>query len=282
MNPEYEYYGRYSDDASGEIKLEGQVRDFLKTVEYMFAFIEKNHPSILEEYLQKVESMYEAELEGKSFDLSDVGFSKIEDDSTLLGSYPELKQQGLKIILKYIPLETGYVFKDEPESIRWIDYCRAKYTLHYHLIMALADIMGREIGISTFKDFVDYWGEQYSDKPKSKHTIEFVKENRIKAWSEGSSMEFGVVDIGEAAFLAKFDRCVTHEAMKHLEDPELAYYAVCYPGARLLEHTHESISMRRTQTLFTADFCDELRWDRHIHPDMEQPSLEFSRKLVRK
>ena len=95
-------------------------------------------------------------------------------------------------------------------------------------------------------------------------------------------MEFGVVDVYEAAFLAKFDRCVSHESMKHVKDQELAYYAVCYPGPRLLEHAHQDISMRRTQTLFTADFCDELRWDRHVHDEPEQPSLEFSRKIVPK
>ena len=95
-------------------------------------------------------------------------------------------------------------------------------------------------------------------------------------------MEFGVVDIGEAGFLAKFDRCVSHEAMKHVEDQELAYYVVCYPGARLLEYTHENIRMRRTQTLFTAEFCDEFRWDKHREENPEQPSHEISRKLVRK
>jgi len=104
----------------------------------------------------------------------------------------------------------------------------------------------------------------------------------MKAWSEGGAMEFGVVDVYDAAFLAKFDRCVSHESMKHVDDQELAYYAVCYPGARLLEYVHENISMRRTQTLFTADFCDELRWDRHVHDEPEQPSLEFSRKMERK
>ena len=114
------------------------------------------------------------------------------------------------------------------------------------------------------------------------HSIEQVRENRVKAWKEGGAMEFGVVDVYEAAFLAKFDRCVSHESMKHVDDQELAYYAVCYPGARLLKYAHENIMMRRTQTLFTADFCDELRWDRHIHDEPEQPSLEFSKRMVRK
>ncbi|MCK5266352.1 MAG: L-2-amino-thiazoline-4-carboxylic acid hydrolase, partial [Candidatus Thorarchaeota archaeon] len=162
------------------------------------------------------------------------------------------------------------------------DYCRAKYTLLYHQITTLVEILGREVGIDSFKDFVQFWGRELAKKGKGSHTIEQVRENRVKAWSEGGAMEFGVVDVYEAAFLAKFDRCVSHESMKHVEDQELAYYAVCYPGPRLLEYAHQDISMRRTQTLFTADFCDEFRWDRHIHDEPEQPSLEFSRRIVPK
>ena len=282
MRPEYEYYGTYSENASGEINLEGQIHDWLSTMELMFSYIERNQPEILEEFLEKVEGKYVRELENTSIALEDVGFDKIANDETLLGSHPDFKDQGLRIIMKYIPLNEGYRLSEENDTIRWIDYCRAKYTLQYHQITSLVEILGREVGIDSFKDFVQFWGRELAKKGKGSHTIEQVRENRVKAWSEGGAMEFGVVDVYEAAFLAKFDRCVSHESMKHVEDQELAYYAVCYPGPRLLEYAHQDISMRRTQTLFTADFCDELRWDRHKHDEPEQPSLEFSRRIVPK
>ncbi len=282
MNPEYEYYGVYNEDASGTINLEAQVRDFLWPIDLMFDYIEREKPEILQEHLTKVEGKFVKELEGTSFVLSEVGFDKIANDLTLLGSHPEFKNQGLQIIMKYIPLEDGYRLTDENERIRWIDYCRAKYTLLYHQITSLVEILGRADGIDFFKEFVEFWGKETGKKGKGSHKIEQVRENRVKAWSEGGAMEFGVVDVYAAGFLAKFDRCVSHESMKHVDDQELAYYAVCFPGVRMLEYAHENISMRRTQTLFTADFCDELRWDRNIHNDPEQPSLEFSRKMVRK
>ena len=282
MNPEYEYYGTYDENASGDVNLEGQIRDFLWTMELMFDYVESNKPEIIESFLEKVDGKYMNELEGTTYVLGNVGFDKIAKDQTLLNSHPHFKDLGLRIIMKYIPISDGFVLNEKMKSIRWIDYCRAKYTLLYHQITALVEILGRESGIESFKDFVDYWGEDLAKKPKGTHTIREVRENRVKAWKEGGAMEFGVVDVGEAAFLAKFDRCVSHESMKHVDDQELAYYAVCYPGARLLRYAHQNILMRRTQTLFTADFCDELRWDRHIHDEPEQPSLEFSRKLVPK
>ncbi|MHA2423845.1 MAG: L-2-amino-thiazoline-4-carboxylic acid hydrolase [Candidatus Thorarchaeota archaeon] len=281
MSPEYEYYGTYTDSASGDVNLEGQVRDFLWTMELIFDYVKISKSEILDEFLKKIEEKYVQELENMSFVLEDVGFDKIADDQELLGSYPHFKDLGLKIIMKYIPLERGHVLSDEPIKMRWLDYCRAKYTLQYHQIKTLVDILGREDGISAFKEFVDFWGEELAKKGKGSSAIEDVRDNRVKAWASGGAMEFGVVDVGPG-FLAKFDRCVSHESMKHMDDPELSYYVVCYPGARLLDFVHENIRMRRTQTLFTADFCDEYRWDKNVDPDAEQPPLEFSRKMVRK
>ncbi|MHA1481206.1 MAG: L-2-amino-thiazoline-4-carboxylic acid hydrolase [Candidatus Thorarchaeota archaeon] len=282
MNLEYEYYGTYDENAAGEVNLEGQIRDFLWTMELMLDYVKNNRPEINDAFLEKVDVKYTKELEDTSFVLGDVGFDKIAKDQTLLGSYPHFKDLGLRIIMKYIPLREGHVLNEEPIPTRWIDYGRAKYTLLYHQITTLVDILGREAGIDCFKEFVEFWGTELEKKPKGTHTIEQVRENRVKAWGEGGAMEFGVVDVDEAAFLAKFDRCVSHESMKHVDDQELAYYAVCYPGARLMKYAHENILMRRTQTLFTADFCDELRWDRHVHDEPEQPSLEFSERMVRK
>lgn len=282
MDLEYEYYGKYNEDASGDINLEGQIRDFLWTMELMFDYIKSTRPEIYDKFLEKVEGKYARELEGTSFDLTIVGFDKITKDQTLLSSYPKFKDQGLRIIMKYIPLHEGYILSEENVQIRWIDYCRAKYTLAYLQITTLVEILGRESGIDFYKDFIEFWAKELGKKGKPTHTIEQVRDNRVSAWRDGGAMEFGVVDVTEAGFLAKFDRCVSHESMKHVEDQELAYYAVCYPGPILLKHAHQNISMRRTQTLFTADFCDELRWDREICEELEQPSLEFSRKMVPK
>ncbi|MHA2163867.1 MAG: hypothetical protein ACXABF_15740, partial [Candidatus Thorarchaeota archaeon] len=131
MDPEYEYYGTYDEDASGEINIEGQIRDFLWTMELMFDYVESNRPEILEEFLETIDGKSVRELEGTSFVLRGVGFDKLADDQTLLSSHPQFKDQSLRIIMKYIPLREGYILSEENERVRWIDYCRAKYTLLY-------------------------------------------------------------------------------------------------------------------------------------------------------
>jgi hypothetical protein len=282
MNVKYEYYGTYSEDASGDVNLEGQLRDFLWTMELMFDYVEKKKPEIRDAFLEKVKEKYATELENSSHVLENVGFDRIAKEQTLLGSYPDFKDLGLKIIMKYIPLKEGHVLNEEPIKMRWIDYCRAKYRLLYHRITTLVDILGRESGIQFYKEFVEHWGKEIAKKRKLTQTYPEVRENYVKSWKEGNAMEFGVVDIDDAAFLAKFDRCVSHESMKDVDDQELAYYAVCYPGEAVGRYIQENVLLRRSVTLFTGTFCDELRWDRHIHDEPEQPSQDFSRKIVRK
>ena len=282
MNIKYEYYGTYSEDASGDINLEGQIRDFLWTMELMFDYVEKNKPEIRDAFLEKVREKYSIELENSSHVLENVGFDRVAKDQTLLGSYPDFKDLSLKIIMKYIPLKEGHVLNEKKMQMRWIDYCQAKYMLLYHRITTLVDILGRESGIQFYKEFIEHWGKELAKKRKLTITYAEARENYVKSWKEGNAMEFGVVDIDDASFLAKFDRCVSHESMKHVDDQELAYYAVCYPGEAVGRHFQENVLLRRSVTLFTGDFCDELRWDRHVHDEPNQPSHEFSSRIVRK
>ncbi|MHA2134981.1 MAG: hypothetical protein ACW99J_14060 [Candidatus Thorarchaeota archaeon] len=282
MTDNHEYYRTYRPDAKGEINLDEQITDWLWTMDLMFEFIETNKPEILTAFLKNVEERYSEESEDASFVLSDVGFDRISDDQSILSSHPKLKNLGLRLIMKYLPLPSGYSLSEEKESIRYLDYLRAKHMLLYHRISALVDILGRESGIQFFEDFVQFWGKEAAKKPPYTVTLREARISFVRFWEQSGGFDFGVADIDEDMFLAKFDKCVWHESMRHVDDQELAYYAVCYPGPRLGRHTDKDIWLRRSVTLFTGDFCDELRWDRHVHDEPEQPSHEFSSRIVPK
>jgi hypothetical protein len=282
MVDSYEYYGTYDPDAKAEVNLEAGIRDWLWTMDLMFEFIKNEKPKMLDRFSKDVVNKYSKDLNRRDLTLKDVGFDRILDDESVLGSYEIVKNLALQLILKYIPLEKGYTLTDENISLKRLDILRARHMLLYPRIVTLVEILGRIEGIEFFKNFVQYWGKEQAKKRRSEDTIEHARENYVKFWKESDSFEFGVVDTHEAAFLAKFDKCVWYESMKDAEDQELAYYTVCYPGPRIGRHVHKNISMRRSVTLFTGDFCDELRWDRHVHDEPEQPSHEYSSKIVPK
>ncbi|MFX1367330.1 MAG: L-2-amino-thiazoline-4-carboxylic acid hydrolase [Promethearchaeota archaeon] len=282
MNPEYEYFGTYDENAKTRINLDEQIRDWLWNTELMFDFISANRPEMLDSFIERVCAKYSDELEGSSFVLSDVGFDALLDNQSILSSYVPVKDLALQVIMKYIPHEKGSDLIGDISEVRSIDHLRAKHMLLYNRIAALVDLLGREEGIQLFKDFVEFWGKKVAERGRWKVTLKQVRESSVPYWKDSNSFEFGVVDFDDEMFLAKFDRCVWYESMIHIQDKELAYYTVCYHGPRIGSYAHENVRMRRSVTLFTGDFCDELRWNIHVHDEPEQPSHEFSRKIVPK
>ena len=282
MTGSYEYYKTYDDDAKGNVNLEEQIRDWLWNMDLMIEFIKSNRPEILDSFLKICETKYSNELKQTTFDLSEFGFDKIANDQSLLNQYTALKSLGLQVIMKYIPMREDYLLSEKKEPIRYLDYLRAKHLLLYHRISALVEILGRNPGIECYKEFVQFWGKELAKKEIDPVTITEARQSFVRFWKESGGFNFGVIDINDNAFLAKFDKCVWHESMKHVTDQELAYYTVCYPGPRLRRHADYNVWLRRSVTLFSGEFCDELRWDRHVHDEPEQPSHEFSRRIVPK
>jgi hypothetical protein len=281
MPLDYDYYGNYDPDSGDEIDIEGQIRDWLGTMDLLVKFVSNKKPEILDSFVAEVACKCKSELSSQSYALSDVGLDKLLKDPSILGSHEELKDFSLQLIMKYIPFKEGYTLGEEKAPIRWFDYCQAKYLLVYHGLTSLVDILGREDGIQFYKDFVETRAKELAKNGLVKVPFKDARKERVKSWSQGG-MEFGVVDFDEYMYLCKFDKCVSHESMKHVEDQEVAYYAVCYSAPRIMKHLLENIRLRRSVTLFTGDFCDELRWDPNVHDDPAQPSHEFSRKIVPK
>jgi len=281
MPLDYVYYGDYDPDSGAEVDLEDQFRDWLGTIDLMLKFVRTEMPEIADSLLEKIIGKYEAELRDESYVLTDIGLDRLLRDPSVLGSYESLKELGLKLIMKYIPFREEYFLSNELEPIKWFDYCRAKYLLLYHGITSLVEILGRDDGIQFFKDFVEYRGKELGKQGPRRVPFKDSRQAWVKGWASGG-MEFGVVDFDEHMYLCKFDKCVSHESMKHVDDQELAYYAVCYSAPRLQTYVLENVRLRRSVTLFTGEFCDELRWDPSVHDEPEQPSHEFSRKIVPK
>jgi hypothetical protein len=98
----------------------------------------------------------------------------------------------------------------------------------------------------------------------------------IKRWTETGLGNFTRVIFDNHKILYKFDKCMTPEVLKELNDPEFAYLCSCYVGDAP-DFNFGNQFLRRTQTLHHGSFCDELYWDPRVHDDPEQPPLEFTK-----
>ena len=208
MTEDYEYYGTYDPDASGQVTLEDGIRDWLWTAGLMLEYINSEKPDILDTFLEYVERKYFMELKDSTLTLDDVDFERIRNDDSLLGSYPNIKDLCLQIGMKYLSLEKGYHLPEEKEQFRYVDLLRAKHMLLYHRITTLVEILGREDAIQFYQDFVHFWGKELAKKEQTTSTYPEIRESTVKFWKESNAFEFGVVDIDDHQYLAKFDRCV--------------------------------------------------------------------------
>ncbi len=223
MNPDYEYYGSYDENAITRINLDEQIRDWFWTAELMFDFISINKPMMLDSFVETLSAKYSSEIENKSFVLSDIGLDAILDDPSILESYTSIKELSLQVVMKYLPLKEGNNLSGEILEVQHIDFLRAKHMLLYHRIASLVELLGREEGIQFFKDFVEFWGKKVAERGRWPVTYKQPRESLVPYWKSSNAFEFGVVDFDDSMFLAKFDRCIWYESMKHIEDKELAY-----------------------------------------------------------
>ncbi|MCY3412807.1 MAG: hypothetical protein INQ03_14310 [Candidatus Heimdallarchaeota archaeon] len=280
MKLEYEYYGRLDMNTGSEFNIHNSIRNWLWEMEITILYIKESYPDNFNKILSAIEEKYFTVTE---YDFERYGFDMILENKEILVDFPRLKQKALQFVLHHLQSIENFILSENPVFIRWMDFLKPMYLLIYHRVCAIVEIMGREKGLEYYIEILHHVGKQLAMKNGVGSTsIAEVRENRVNSWKESNAFEFAVVDTNEHSFLAKFDKCISYESMKHVDDQELAYYSVCFPGTIYLQYYHDKLSLRRTQTLFSADFCDEYRWDRSIMKDPEQPSLELSKQLVKK
>ncbi len=206
-----------------------------------------------------------------------------------LGNHPDLQDLIIRFMCKHLDLPADH--KPGPEEIEVLSLndARAGRRLSYHRVKALVDLLGREEGIPLYKEVVNriLVAERVESEQNKKERLRGEKEilsaeyveRAVKAWTDYGLADFTVAVIDDHKVLYRFDSCLTHEALRDFDDPDIAYLASCYVGDAEEFNTGKTRHLRRTQTLHHGDFCDELYWDVDFHTDPEQPPLEFTRTL---
>ncbi|MBE0525653.1 MAG: L-2-amino-thiazoline-4-carboxylic acid hydrolase [Candidatus Thorarchaeota archaeon] len=177
----------------------------------------------------------------------------------------------------------------ETEVTGFNDACESERIMYY-LAKAGADVVGDENSIEFWKkvvalrlrnDRIEYEKQIKEREKAGKKPITMIENSNrsIKRWTEIGLGDFTRMIMDDHKILYRFDRCVTHEVLKDLNDPEYAYICSCYIGDAP-EYNYGNQFLRRTQTLHHGCFCDELYWDSRFHKNPEQPSLEFTKNLA--
>jgi len=285
-----ETHRAYNPDKRIKINSQEKIGRCFKWTDHMLKFLNDIKPDATSRYVLALEGRLLDVVGG--FRVAPPSFDAEEmlQDLSHLGNHPDLQDLMIRFICKHLDLPADH--KPGPEEIEVLSLndSRVGRRLSYHRVKALVDLLGREEGIPLYKEIVSrilaaegvererIKKERLEKGEKEISSAENV-ERAVKAWTDYGLADFTVAVIDDHKVLYRFDSCLTHEALKDFNDPDIAYLASCYVGDAEEFNTGRTRYLRRTQTLHHGDFCDELYWDVDFHMDPEQPSLEFTRML---
>lgn len=283
-----ESWKAYNPDAIIRTKLGERLQISYKKTNTILGYVKEINEDIFDDFVSAFQDRID-------FVRGTEGTIDLESVSELIRDFDHLKNNdGLTILITQyvfyhlkIPLELKR-FDKEIVVTSFNDACENE-RLMYYLAKAGADVVGVEEGIEFWKKVVALrlrddkikYEMKIKEREKSGEkgpTMIEISEGSIKRWTEIGLGDFTRIIMDDHKILYRFDKCVTHEVLKDLNDPEYAYISSCYIGDAP-EFNFSNKYLRRTQTLHTAPFCDELYWDRRVHNDPEQPSLDYTKNL---
>ncbi|MHA1954296.1 MAG: hypothetical protein ACW96U_10160, partial [Candidatus Heimdallarchaeaceae archaeon] len=179
-------------------------------------------------------------------------------------------------------------YKNDQREIEvpYFDLRKAGERISYYLVRTLVDTYGKEEGTEIYKQIApelikEYRSKVQSEKPEDPKSVTILDSNKrsIESWCKVGLADFASCIIDDYKVVYRFDSCLTPEALKDFNDPDIAYLSSCYLADIPEFNEGRIIHLRRTQTLHHAKFCDEFYWNNDVYPDAEQPDLEYTEKM---
>jgi hypothetical protein len=274
MNPDYVVYNNYDPNATCEIT----VRDFLlrslKRLDRLLEFLQINRDDLVSPFSSgMIESLTGVVVE-KDLGNYMAEFKELLEKLPALGKEKELSLLALRLIMEQLNISS---IEDGKSKLLYLDVEKGDNLIPYTAISKLVSLVGRDKGIDLWKEYVELMAKHAP--PRELGSFKDMRDG-MERMGQNGGFAFSVHDYDENMFVGRFDKCVVFDSLQDQNDYELAYYATCYVGMTIGNRRDWCVRMRRTQTLFTAEYCDELYWNREVYDEPEQPSLEFTGKMT--
>ncbi|NHJ49060.1 MAG: hypothetical protein FK733_14835 [Asgard group archaeon] len=279
------YYKCYNADAIVKTNPAELILEQLKTTDSVLRFLSEINADLFNNYIRALVKRLDDELVNYSINTESLNFKSIESEISKLKKNEKLTNLVIRYIAKSLKLPEGSEIPSESIDVTMYNRAFAYERISYYRVKAFTDILDKEKGLELYAKILGKIVTEMHIKstPNEKETIKMANEGAIKQWCNNGIVDFTFAFIDDNQCIYRFDKCVTHEVLKDLNDPDVAYAASCFIGDIPEFNPGRLIHMRRTQTLHHADFCDELYWDsRKFKDPPKQPSLDFIKKINNK
>lgn len=264
------------------------IKRRLERVDYQLKIFKRIKPEDLNIYVTDLNEKFDEIVSDYEFNINAFNWETIREDLTILHNFPELEKLVFLYICKTISLPEDYKTElGEIETV-YFDLRKTGERISYYLVRSLIDTYGKEEGTEIFKQIApelikEYRSKIQSEEPADPKSVTILDSNKksIESWCKVGLADFTSCILDDYKVVYRFDSCLTPEALKDFNDPDIAYLSSCYLADIPEFNEGRTIHLRRTQTLHHAKFCDEFYWNNYVYPDAEQPDLEFTEKMGR-
>lgn len=276
----------FNAEANSKINLNEYMKSNFEQTDSVIKYFNKLKSDKLDKYLHAFEKRLSDEIKEFQFNIGLFNIESIDQNLTILNKYPELEKTICNFLCKLLELPEGFSTTKKEIKIRYFNVRKASSHLSYYRVKAIEDVFGKEKATKLYKEIVGFLIKERKEQnppeiPEDPRKVTRIdsRERIMKQYRELGVGDFTIVIYDDYKEFYKFDRCVVHEVLKDLNDPDIAYLSSCYRRDHPSNNEGYTIHMRRTQTLHHGDFCDELYWNNVVHPNARQPSLKFAKKL---
>ena len=277
-------YKAYHPNSKMSINPKETIRRNFFTINIVLKYIEQLNSPVIDNYISALKKRLADNIGNYRFNVAIFDIEKIAREFNFINIHHDLQELVALFTCKYLSISNGFDPKEEEIQGLTLNWLRAQFILQYHRTGAFVDIMERDEGIQLWKNIVYSATTDALEKKEGEihPPIREITEMWIKRGeeNENNTSDFTLFIFDDYKVLLKVDKCGVHEAVKHLEDQEIAFLSYCWTG--FVEDTLNKRSRRRrtTQTLHLSDFCDEFYWDNDVHPNAKQPTLDEMTKLI--
>ncbi|NPD88612.1 MAG: hypothetical protein HGN29_07800 [Asgard group archaeon] len=276
----------YSLTKKGNINPSNVIKERMERTDLVIKFFHKLKPEDLNLYINTLKDKLDEIVGDYEFDESAFDWEFLREGNEVLSDFPDFEKTVFLWICKTLKIPDTYHSEKGAIELVYFDEIKSKARLPYYRVKTFAEMYGKEEGIEIYKQVVQevikaLKSKYMPPKPPNPESITILASNKgsIESWRRIGLVDFTYCIFDDFKIIYRFDNCLTPEALKDFNDPDIAYLATCYIGDAPEWNKDKIIHMRRTQTLHHAKFCDEFYWNNYVHPDAEQPSLEFTRNM---
>ncbi|MGY5877149.1 MAG: hypothetical protein RTU30_15465 [Candidatus Thorarchaeota archaeon] len=288
-----EVYDAFNPDAIMKINPREFVHTSLGKVNTILKYLSELRPELSVHYITALKKRLLGVVNNFHVKATLLGDKDVIDNLEYLKGHLDLQNLIFQFACKHLNITDADRLKHDEIEVSSFNYTKAFERLPYQILKAFTEILDDEQTKTLWASIVskrladeraDYEKavEERKKKGEKKSTPSEHRARTIKRWCEMGLADFTMGLYDEHKVLYRFDRCLTHEVLKDLYDPDWAYLSSCYVGDHPDYNSFGKQYLKRTQTLHHGDFCDELYWYIDVHTDPQRPSLEFTRNLGKK